>query len=674
MERPTTEPAKAAAGVTSLSAEDIAERKAFLEFGERDVEMLRAIHDDIRQVGMDDVFADLFYFHLSAFPALRKFMHDEARIERLKGILAEYFNQLTGGTYDEAYVRDRLRVGYVHQQVGLGPKWYTGAYRKYLSFLLHSTSERLGVSEKRFLETFDALLKVVFFDMELALDTYFEGDRRELLHLASHDALTGLPNRTLLADRIDQAIHKAHRDGGHVAILFIDLDRFKYINDSLGHPVGDKVIAVVARRLAAALREGDTVARLGGDEFAVVLSGVESDNYISSIARKLLAGVEPPIQVGEHELFVSGSIGISLYPVDGETREALLKNADTAMYQAKREGNTFRFYRREMNQQAAVRLGMESRLRKAVAAGELVLHYQPQVDVATGILTGAEALLRWQMGDTMIPPDEFIPLAEEAGLIISIGEWVLRAACEQAVSWHAITPNAPRIAVNFSARQLWRSDAEAAIARILEETGCQPQWIEIEITESTMMTRPDEVAGKLGALADLGISISVDDFGTGYSSLAYLKQLPIHALKIDRSFIRDITAGQHDASIVRAVVALAHSLDMKVVAEGVENEAQLSYIAGLECDIAQGYIFSKAIPGEEISDVLKNYSFDTPAEASRPRTRQPMPAPEVGEVVERNGCSVRNIADGIVLCLEGEQKCDFAMPFGKYCRSSEICG
>ncbi|HKB58553.1 MAG TPA: EAL domain-containing protein [Gallionellaceae bacterium] len=674
MIRPTKPAADPPGVATSLSAEDIAERKAFLEFGESDVALLREIHDHVLALGMDDVFADLFYFHLRAFPELRKFLRDDATVERLKVILAQYFHRLTEGNYDASYVGDRLRVGYMHQRVGLGPKWYTGAYRKYLSFLLSAVCELHGVADKRFVDTFDALLKVVFFDMELALDTYFQGDRRELLHLANHDALTGLPNRNLLADRIEQAIHQAHRDGGHAAILFIDLDRFKYINDSLGHPVGDKVIAAVAARLAAAVREGDTVARLGGDEFAVVLSGIRHDDSIALIAEKLLAGVEPPIHVDRHELFVSGSIGIAVYPMDGETQEELLKNADTAMYRAKLEGNTFRFYQREMNQMAAVRLGMESRLRKAVERGEFLLHYQPQIDVATGRLAGVEALLRWKAGNTVIAPDEFIPLAEETGLIISIGEWALRHAAEQAVAWHRMTPRAPHIAVNFSARQLWRSDIVACVAGVLSAAGCEPHWIELEITESVMMTRPEEAASKLAALAEMGIRISIDDFGTGYSSLAYLKQLPIHALKIDRSFIRDITSDPDDASIVRAIVALAHSLDLKVVAEGVEDDAQLSFIASLDCDAAQGYMFSEPLPADRMTRILQEVTFDALPGRWQRRSRRYSKGNAAEPIVVINGCNVKNLGNGIILCQEESRQCEFSMPFGKYCRNPEMPG
>ncbi len=647
----------------NLSAEDIAERKTFLEFGERDVARLREIHEHVESIHVDDVFTDLFYYHLRSFPELRKFLPDEATVERLKAIQAQYFKRLTSGQYDEAYVLDRLRVGYVHQQVGLQPKWYTGAYRKYLSFLLASLCELNGIRNEQFVATFDALLKVVFFDMELALDTYFHGDRMELLHQANHDALTGLPNRNLLADRIEQAIHQAHRDGGQVALLFIDLDRFKNINDSLGHAVGDTVIREVGARLSRALREGDTIARLGGDEFAVVLSGI--GHGIALIAEKLLRGIAPPITAGGHELFVSGSIGIAVYPGDGKTQEELLKNADTAMYRAKHEGNTFRFYQREMNQLATVRLDMEARLRKALEREEFLLYYQPQVDIASGRIAGVEALLRWKAGKDLISPADFIPLTEETGLIIPIGEWVLKSACRQAAAWHRLMPDAPRVAVNFSARQLWRSDIGATIARILDDTGCDPHWIELEITESIMMARPEEAAAKLAALAEMGIGLSVDDFGTGYSSLSYLKQLPIHSLKIDRSFIRDIASDPDDASIVRAVIALAHSLELKVIGEGVEQDSQLSYIASLGCDIAQGYIFSEPVSPEEMSRMLQAPPFDGPRRKSAVRTRAGKS--RNNSVVRINDCSAKIVGPGMAVCLESNPKCSFALPFGNYC-------
>jgi len=652
-----------------LTPDEIARRQEFLEFTQSDIEMLRRIHGHIESLHVDDLFTDLFYRHLRAFPELRQFIPDEATVERLKVIQSQYFKRLTAGDYDAEYVQDRLRVGYAHQRIGLEPKWYTGAYRKYLSFLLSSLCDLTGQGGDEFKAIYDALLKVVFFDMELALDTYFQGDRQELLHMATHDALTGLPNRNLLRDRIEQALHQAHREGGHVAILFIDVDRFKNINDSLGHQAGDKVITSVAGRLLAALREGDTVARLGGDEFVVVLSGVEQDQSIASVAEKLLRAVEQPIEVNANELFVSGSIGIAVYPMDGETEDELLKNADTAMYRAKQEGNAFRFYQREMNQTALARLNLEAKLRRALEKQEFLLHYQPQVDVVSGRIVGVEALLRWNTPDGAVPREEFIPLAEETGLIVPIGEWVLETACRQAAVWRRTLEAPFRVGINLAARQIWSQDIAGTIARILGETGCEPGWIELELTESTVMERPHDAVAALKKLADMGIRVSIDDFGTGYSSLAYLKRFPIHALKIDRSFVRDISTDPDDAAIVRAVIALAHSLDLKVVAEGVEEDVQLAFLGNLGCDVAQGYYFSRPLPVDEMTRMLEHPGAGAVLQAHRSAVRRHSPPAVLARdpATDIRGCRVHRVGRHTAVCVVDNPYCMFVTPFGNFC-------
>lgn len=606
---------KSVAHEMGLTPEEIMLRKQFLEFTQADAQLLIKIHRYMSEHAIDDFFTEKFYSHLFSFPALQQYLPDEATVNRLRASQAKYFSRLTQGDYDSDYVLDRLRVGYVHQKIGLEPKWYTGAYRKYISELMPYLHEMSKNDAAEFFGNFDALLKIVFFDMELALDTYFHGDSQELLQMANHDALTGLPNRNLLNDRLAQAMHHVDRVQGKMALLFLDLDRLKTINDSLGHSIGDRIISEVAVRLSQCIREQDTVARLGGDEFVVVLADVEKDEYVALVAEKILRIIDKSITVDSHEFFVSASMGIAIYPVDGNSQDELLKNADTAMYRAKHEGrNTFRFYRREMNTRALDRLNMETKLRRALEKGEFLLHYQPQVDVANGGIVGVEALLRWRTHECLISPAEFIPLAEETGLIVPIGEWVLEEACHQAVAWYQAGATAIRVAVNMSAQQFEQQDIVETVARTLKKTGCSPSWLELEITESIIMARPETAAATLKILAGMGVAISIDDFGTGYSSLAYLKRFPIHALKIDRSFVMEIATDPDDASIVHAVIALAHSLHLRVVAEGVEDEQQLNFLREHGCDFVQGFYFYRPqLPVEITEKILLSQMNKPPA-------------------------------------------------------------
>jgi len=429
----------------------------------------------------------------------------------------------------------------------------------------------------------------------------------ELLHLANHDALTSLPNRSLLQDRLSQAIAYANRSEGQVAVLLIDLDRFKNINDSLGHDAGDAIIMEIGSRLSVNVRDGDTVARLGGDEFVVVLADVERVETIATLAQQVLESLAQPMTIQGHEFFPAGSIGISLYPKDGQDAQALLKNADTAMYRAKDAGrNNFQFYAQDMNSRALDRLKLEGGLRRALSRQEFVLHYQPQMDLATGAIVGLEALIRWQPpGQETVYPGDFIPIAEETGLIVAIGEWVLRTACAQHVAWdEAATFPHTRIGVNLSARQFKQQDIVKMVSRVLHETGCHATCLELEITESIIMENPEMAAETLHKLSDMGVHLSIDDFGTGYSSLSYLKRFPINTLKIDRSFVRDITTDSDDAAIAKAVIALAHSMKLKVIAEGVETAEQLHFLREQRCDQIQGYYLSRPLAAAEIETLL----------------------------------------------------------------------
>lgn len=434
-----------------------------------------------------------------------------------------------------------------------------------------------------------------------------KGAEEALLRVINHDALTGLPNRVLLQDRLERAIAHAHRAGTQVAVMFIDLDRFKHVNDTLGHDAGDQLIVEIARRLAGSLRESDTVARQGGDEFVVVLPEMTGETDAARVARKLLDNLFQPLLLCGQEVFPTGSIGIAMYPRDGTDSATLLKCADSAMYGSKGEGgNGFSFYMADMGAQTALHLRMESELQRALQRREFVLHYQPVVDIATGHLGGVEALLRWQpQGKPMVSPADFIPLAEETGLIVPIGEWVLETAMAQQVAWqHGGLPPV-RVSVNLSARQFLGQDVAQRVAVLLEKTGCDPRALTLEITESVLMQNPVAATATMARLAAMGVQLAIDDFGTGYSSLASLKRFPIHSLKIDRSFVSDLIDDADDAAIVDAVIGLAHSMKLNVIAEGVETADQLAFLLVHGCDQMQGFCYSRPVAPDAIEALLR---------------------------------------------------------------------
>ena len=423
--------------------------------------------------------------------------------------------------------------------------------------------------------------------------------------LAYHDPLTNLPNRVLFNDRLEHAIKHAKRESNQVAILFIDLDHFKYVNDSFGHPVGDKLIQEAAHRLNGAIREGDTLARLGGDEFIIALEDITNKKDIHLLSEELIHQFQHPIFVDGYELHVTLSIGISLYPGDGEDVASLIKYADTAMYYAKKERNNFHFYTSDLTTTVCERITMETNLRHAIERDELELHYQPQYALLKGELIGVEALLRWQLPDgSTMSPTAIIKLAEENGLIASLGEWVLRKACLQAQAWRQQGYPLPCIAVNVSALQLQRCEFIETVVSILQESGLPSNCLEIEITESVLMRKAEWAMTLLHQLKKLDVRFAIDDFGTGYSSLSYLKKMPLNRLKIDRSFIQDIPADSNDVAIVQAVVTLGHSLGLTVIAEGVETEEQAALLRKLGCDDVQGYLYSRAIDVDAMRELL----------------------------------------------------------------------
>jgi len=430
----------------------------------------------------------------------------------------------------------------------------------------------------------------------------------QLEHAATHDSLTGLPNRLLLADRLSQATAQGERYSRSFAVLVVDLDRFKSINDSLGHIAGDELLREVSRRLMGLLRKTDTLARLGGDEFVLVINEISDPHGAENVASKLLASLAAPVLLSGIEVQISASIGISVFPADGVDADTLLKHADAAMYHAKKNGrNAFQFFAPMMNVSARERLELESGLRRALAQGEFELHYQPKVDVGTGRIDSAEALIRWRHPKRgLTAPSGFIPIAEETGLIVPIGEWVLREACLQARAWQTLGGRPLRIAVNLSAQQFKQKSLISTVREALAGAGLEPDYLELELTESAVMQDAESSIQVLRQLSGLGVRIAVDDFGTGYSSLSYLRRLPLDKLKIDRSFIREVAASRDDAEIVRAIISLAHSLHLKVIAEGVETEEQLSFLRRLGCDQYQGFHCSPPVPAEDFERLMRS--------------------------------------------------------------------
>ena len=428
-----------------------------------------------------------------------------------------------------------------------------------------------------------------------------------LAYQANHDMLTGLPNRNLLMDRLHQALLHAERRHREMAILFVDLDHFKFINDSLGHGVGDRLLQAVAERLAASVRQNDTVTRLGNDDFVIILSDLAGGEDTAGVAQKIQAAVGMPFDIDGHDLTVSCTIGISIHPKDGKDGQTLVKNAELAMFRGKERGRgTFRFFTDELHDRVMGRMTMEKYLRRALENQELSVAYQPQVDLTGGRVFGGEALLRWQNPDQgMVPPSRFIPLAEETGLILPIGEWVLETACKQNKLWQDMGLPSLVISVNLSPRQFWHPDLTRIIVRILGDSGLNPRCLELELTEGMVMRDVESAVAMLDELKGLGLQLSMDDFGTGYSSLGYLVRFPFDKLKMDISFVREVTSNPSSAAIARTIIAMAHNLNLKVIAEGIESEGQLGYLRDHGCDEMQGFYFSKPLTADDFERLLR---------------------------------------------------------------------
>lgn len=443
--------------------------------------------------------------------------------------------------------------------------------------------------------------------------------RNQLHHLTYHDSLTNLPNRDLFGDRLLQSIREYRRIKRPIGVLMLGLDRFSKLNDTLGHQAGDELLIESAQRLRNTLREHDTVSRYSGDTFAIVLPNLNEARDIARIATKIIEHMNQPFQIAGLELFVTVSIGITVYPDDSQDTETLLTNAEATMHKVKQQGgNSYQYYESSTNAEAMERLQLETRLRRALERDEFILHYQPKIELHTGRLSGFEALLRWcPDGATPVSPCKFIPILEDTGLIVPVGEWVLRTACQQNRLWQDAQLFPVRVAVNLSARQFRERDLVEVVTRVLTATGLEPRWLELEITESMMMENTEHTMQILEELHAMGVHLSIDDFGTGYSSLAYLKRMPIDTLKIDRSFVQDIIANKSDAAVVQTIIAMAHNLDLRVVAEGTETAEQVDFLRNQRCDETQGFYFSKPLPPAEIRCMLSHcYCFALPEAAS----------------------------------------------------------
>lgn len=487
------------------------------------------------------------------------------------------------------------------------------SHKKLLNRTVHQRKDGTTYHAQSYIHTmsYQGVDAYVIFDTDITQqvedEKLLELQAQQLNHQANHDTLTGLPNRMLFKDRLIQTIHSSKRNKEQFALLFIDLDQFKKINDSLGHHIGDEVLIEAAKRLQASVREEDTLARLGGDEFTIIIKDLKDNTSASVVAQKIIDAMKEPISIKSHQLYVSSSIGISIYPNDAQDQNNLIKYADAAMYKAKDEGrNNYQFYSADMTKYAFERVVMESSLRIAINNDQFEVYFQPQFEAISEKIVGMEALVRWihpSLG--LIPPGKFIPLSEENGLIIDIDKIVMKKAMAQFAQWKKDGLEPGILAINLSMKRLNEKDFTQQLLASMEEVGFKPDWLELEVTESQVMNNPDASIEKLKIISDLGVELAIDDFGTGYSSLSYLKKLPLNKLKIDQSFVRDIPHDDDDVAITKAIIALAKSLNLKLIAEGVETLEQKNFMIENGCDYIQGYYYSKAVPMWEIETLLR---------------------------------------------------------------------
>ncbi|MGR9012973.1 MAG: two-component system response regulator [Gammaproteobacteria bacterium] len=527
----------------------------------------------------------------------RRLYANPKMIEELGGeierILHRTPTEFPGGDSTADY-EERIRQAFADAQpADFELCWYSSVGRRVVSYI--RLTPEFGVDGE--------VVSVLAVGRDISeIDQY----RRSIHRLAFYDALTNLPNRALLAERMRRTISDASRYGSRFSLMLLDLDRFKNINDALGQDMGDQLLSAAAERLQRCTRGCDMVARLGGDEFAILLPLLGADDDMAAMADKIIKIFDQPFDVSDRELFISTSIGIALYPHDSTDIDALFRYADSAMYHAKKLGrNNFQFYIRELTAHSSERMALEAALRYARTNDELELYYQPQVDLATGRIIGAEALLRWNRGENgMVTPDKFIPVAEDSGLIVGIGEWVLQAACQAAVTWNIDRSIPFKIAVNLSTRQFLQNDLLASVRIILQETQCRPEWLKLEITESLLLDNSNEILEVLNAFDAMGLALSIDDFGTGYSALSYLNRFPVSQIKIDQSFVRDIPADQDKSELVKAMIFIAQALHLELIAEGVETREQADYLNRHGCLAVQGYLFGKPMPYAEFEALL----------------------------------------------------------------------
>ncbi|MDE2429237.1 MAG: EAL domain-containing protein [Burkholderiales bacterium] len=600
------------------TTDDLLRRLDHLELSKDESTMLATLEPQLAP--FRTFFSDALMAYIQATPELSMLTSD-ASLQRMREGHLRYFQSLTNGPYDEKYVHDRLRIGIIHQRLGLRHDWYLGAYRRYLTSVWPIIWDASGHNFEHFHLCISALLKIVLFDVGLALDAYAYAEKSALNASQSevaqlqeqfqfqqkHDELTGLPNRRLLHDKLMQAVRDTDKNLKTFAVLHLGLNQFKLINDGLGYAVGNLVLKTLAERLRNHMHDADTVSYYGGDEFVVLLKNFDKTDDVVNICDRLAKVIAEPFQLESKQLHLSCCIGVALYPQDSERAEELSTFAEIALHRAKDIGQgSFQFYSTQMNNVTRARIDIASDLHDALLSDQLQLHYQPKADLQTGKVIGMEALIRWQHPVRgMISPSYFIPIAEDCGLIGKLGEWVLRQACNDIKKWIALGIQVPCIAINVSPRQLRESGFALKIESILQSMQVAPENISLEITESVLLHHEDAIANMLDELKRMGFSLSLDDFGTGYSALSYLKHFPFDYVKIDQSFVRELPHSTGDASISKAIIAMAHSLGIQVIAEGVEDEAQCEFLSANMCDQIQGFFFSKPLPPEKTLAFLK---------------------------------------------------------------------